>query len=109
MIHSRVLIDNSKTSGIVVWHHFDDVTGEVTYEDRYDLQNFLDVAAMERSADEQKDVDWGRKVASIPGPMYYELKRKGIIEKDDPKQTKLMKWIMDPDNAKFRIWGGRLA
>ena len=44
------------------------------------------------------------KVASIPLPIYYELKRKGIV--DDPKA--LAKWLNDADNRVFRTRAGTL-
>jgi hypothetical protein len=49
---------------------------------------------------------WGEmsKVASIPLPVYYELKRQGIA--DDPKALK--KWLNDRDNQVFRTRAGTL-
>lgn len=49
---------------------------------------------------------WGdmQRVASIPLPVYYELKRQGIA--DDPKALK--KWLNDRDNQVFRTRAGTL-
>ena len=49
---------------------------------------------------------WGEwsKVASIPMPLYYRLKRDGIA--DDPKRMKA--WLNDADNRFFRTRPGRV-
>lgn len=44
------------------------------------------------------------RVASIPMSIYYDLKRKGIL--DDPSAMK--KWLNDPDNRVFRTRPGQV-
>ena len=51
--------------------------------------------------------DWKgdmHKVASIPMSIFYDLKRKGIL--DDPVAMK--KWLNDPDNRVFRTRPGQV-
>ena len=45
-----------------------------------------------------------RKVASVPIALYFELKRRGIL--DDWNELK--KWLNDPDNRFFRTAPGKL-
>tara|TARA_Y100000361_G_scaffold10692_1_gene8590 strand:+ start:132 stop:458 length:327 start_codon:yes stop_codon:yes gene_type:complete len=47
--------------------------------------------------------EWS-KVASIPLTIYYDLKRQGITE----DQTRMKKWLNDPDNKYFRTRAGRV-
>jgi hypothetical protein len=44
----------------------------------------------------------GQRVASIPMTVYWELKRRGVL--DD--QTALRRWLNDPDNRFFRTRPG---
>tara|TARA_B100001057_G_scaffold434388_1_gene464006 strand:+ start:2075 stop:2374 length:300 start_codon:yes stop_codon:yes gene_type:complete len=87
-----------------LWSH-DPVTGikkywHVTGKGEYVVETVMDVKPIVEANKKQrnnmdkrhKDVN---KVASIPLPIYYELKRKGIA--DDPKA--LFKWLNDSDNA----------
>jgi hypothetical protein len=48
-------------------------------------------------------------VAQIPTSIYYDLKRKGIIDdKRDPEMKALRRWLNDPDNRAWRTRPGRL-
>jgi len=49
--------------------------------------------------------DGNNHIASIPLPLYFELKRKGIV--DDRKA--FLKWLSDPDNRFFRTREGKIV
>lgn len=57
-------------------------------------------------AESEKHTPYGEftRVASIPLNIYFELKRKGVI--DDPKALKA--WLNDPDNRFFRTRAGKV-
>ena len=81
----------------------------VKENDEYVIETVQDVTAIADANKRQyndtpnkyRDVN---KVASIPLPIYYELKRKGIV--DDPKA--LARWLNDADNRVFRTRAGTL-
>lgn len=109
VIHSRVLLENPET-GITTIHHYDDTTDEITYEDRFDVEDLFNQNHDEQMLGEVGRANPMRKVASIPLPIYYELKRRGIIDEiNDPKGIKLFRWLEDRDHLKFRVWDGRLV
>lgn len=45
-----------------------------------------------------------RPVASIPLPLAERMMQEGTFNDDDA----MKKWLNDPDNRAFRIWGGRI-
>lgn len=46
-------------------------------------------------------------VASLPMHVYFDLLQRGIIDKHD--DTKLMKWLDDPENRYWRTRPGKLS
>ena len=98
----RRIFDTDPLTGITrYWHVKSD--GEFVIETQQQVSGIAE--ANKRSfADTDTKAKYGdmAKVASIPLNVYYELKRKGIV--DDPKAMK--KWLNDPDNRVFRTRGG---
>jgi hypothetical protein len=47
-----------------------------------------------------------RHVAHIPAIVYLDLEKKGYFKPGNEKL--LSKWLNDPDNRFFRVWGGRI-
>ena len=79
---------------------YDPITGikkywHVTDKGEYVVETVMDVKPIVETNNTDKRHKDVNKVASIPLPIYYELKRKGIA--DDPKA--LFKWLNDSDNA----------
>jgi len=71
------------------------------------VQDVEDVAESNKQSFNQVDerANWQgdmHKVASIPMAIFYDLKRKGIL--DDPAAMK--KWLNDSDNRVFRTRPG---
>ena len=89
-------------AGITKYWHVKS-NGEYVIETVQDVSTIADANKRQYNdtPDRYRDVN---KVASIPLPVYYELKRKGIA--DDPKALK--KWLNDSENQVFRTRAGRL-
>ncbi len=99
---ARVLSNDPET-GIVELFHFDPETEEVTLQTIQEVEPLID--ANKASFNEHTSLDrFGdmTRVASIPMSLYFELKRKGIL--DD--QAALKRWLNDPDNRFFRTRPG---
>lgn len=78
-----------------------DGAGNFTIETRQDCAPI--VAACAILADEPPDKDF-RHVAKIPATVFDKAMREGWLH--DEQAWK--KWLNDPDNRKFRTWGGRV-
>jgi hypothetical protein len=83
--------------------HYDHATDSITLEQVFDCEP---VTELNRA---RQNVDSGWKgdmhcVASIPMPLYMEMRKQGIF--DDEKR--LSKWLNDPENRFFRTKLGRV-
>ena len=110
MIDTRVLSDETGVTGIKRLFHFDDETEQVTIETQQTLDDVLVGTKVLRDAHDER-ARWNHKgiglnlVAQVPMVLLYEMKRRGIDERD---QTALRKWLNDPDNVVFRTRPGRV-
>lgn len=94
------LFDIDPVFGTVTWHHYDPSSGKVTLEVKQVVDHLFEQNWEERKATAgQRFGNW-RKVASIPIAVYWDLKRRGII--DDPKE--FAKWLNRSENAVFRTF-----
>lgn len=98
----KKLFDHDPTTGITKYWH-------VKGNGEYVVETVQDVKQIANQNKRQYNDNTGKfgefsKVASIPLPVYYELKRRGIA--DDPKALK--KWLNDGDNQVFRTKAGKL-
>lgn len=89
-------------NGITKYWHVKD-NGEYAVET---VQDVTKIAEANKRQSNSAGGKWGEmaKVASIPLSVYYDLKRRGII--DDP--VAMRKWLNDPDNFAFRTRAGKL-
>lgn len=100
-------MDRDEAAGIETWHHYDPVTEICTIETKQDV---TEIVASNKSVFAATDerANWrdgmGSRVASIPMSIYFDLKRKGII--DDQKAMKA--WLNDANNRFFRTRPGRI-
>lgn len=80
-----------------------DDPGGIVVETHSDLAPLID---SNKEQYNQAPATWGegRKVASIPLEIYFQLKQQGIA--DDPIQFR--KWLNDPDNRYFRTMPGKV-
>jgi len=102
VIKKRLVSENAAIGQKQYWHDHDD--GSVTIQTVQDVE---DVAESNKQSFNQVDerANWNgdmHKVASIPMAIFYDLKRKGIL--DDPAAMK--KWLNDSDNRVFRTRPG---
>lgn len=99
---NKRIFSQDPTTGITKYWHVSD-KGEYVIETVQDVSKIADLNRAEYNESPSK---WGdvNKVASIPLPVYYDLKRRGIA--DDPKA--LRKWLNDRDNQVFRTRAGTL-
>jgi hypothetical protein len=95
------IFDTDPLTGITRYWHMKD-NGEFVIETEQRIN--VDAANTRARNATDKRTKWGEmaRVASIPLSVYYDLKRKGIV--DDPKAMK--KWLNDPDNRAFRTREG---
>ena len=92
MAEDRRVLDADPLSGITTNFVYEDNGGETA--DNIVIESSQDVTQINRH---QPHGEW-TKVGSIPMTIYYDLKKKGIL--DD--QVKLSAWLNDPDNRAFR-------
>jgi hypothetical protein len=105
------ILSGDRVTGIRrIWHESLS-TGDVVVETQQDV-----TAPLERSQAEYAQFDertpFGKgfmhKVASTPLTIYWELRRRGIIDETDPKKQKYRDWLNDGANRKFRTRPGRV-
>lgn len=101
MGNRRILSHDSATGITKYW--VDNGDGTYTIETDQNMSAIIDSNKKQHNATDKhtKHGEWS-KVASIPMSIYYDLKKKGII--DDPKA--FAKWLNDPDNKYFRTRAG---
>jgi hypothetical protein len=104
VINSRIVSESAAIGQKQVWHDHSD--GSVTIQT---IQNVDGVAEANKQVFNQFDErsNWNgemHRVASIPMSIFYDLKRKGIL--DDPAAMK--KWLNDSENRVFRTRPGQV-
>lgn len=100
------VFDHMHEQGITELFHYDGVDDTFTIETVQDVEPIIDLnRRLFNDAPETGRFKGDMKqVASIPLPLYYDLKAKGII--DDPARLKA--WLNDRDNQLFRTTPGRV-
>jgi hypothetical protein len=98
---NKRIFDTDPMTGITRYWHVTD-RGEFVIETQQKIA--VDESNTRARNATDKRAKWGdmSRVASIPLSVFYDLKRKGIV--DDPKAMK--KWLNDPDNRAFRTREG---
>lgn len=88
-------------TGIRRTFHWDDTTDEFLIQTEQETSNIIE--ANKQAFNDAPD-RWGEwtRVASIPLSVYFDLKKKGII--DD--EVAFKRWLNDPDNRYFRTKAG---
>ena len=99
------LFDFDPMTGTTKWWHYDADRDEATIETVFEVGDIVEQNKAHYAATDER-TRWGEwsKVASIPMPLFYRLKKDGII--DDPSAMK--RWLNDPDNRFFRTRPGRV-
>lgn len=101
----RTLFDRDPLTGATQFFHYDEDTDTSIIETVFDVEPLLDFnKSAFNSIDERATWGDGKMVARIPGPLYAQLKAKGVV--DDEKAFK--SWLNHPDNRFFRTRPGRV-
>lgn len=103
MGNKKILSHDSMTGITKYWK--DNGDGTYTIETDQDMTGIIESNKKQHNATDKhtKHGEWS-KVASIPMTVYYDLKKKGIV--DDPKA--FQRWLNDPDNKYFRTRVGKV-
>lgn len=104
VINSRLISENAEIGQKQYWHDHED--GSVTVQTVQDVSEFAEANKQQFNQFDER-ASWSgdmHRVASIPMSVYYDLKRKGIL--DD--QAAMKKWLNDPDNRVFRTRPGQV-
>ena len=86
------------------WHEDED--GNVTIQTSQDVSDVIEANKLQFNQVDER-ANWKgdlHKIGSIPMSIYYDLKRRGIL--DD--QAALKRWLNDPDNRLFRTRPGQV-
>jgi len=99
----KKVLSHDPATGITRFFHWDDSRDEFVIQTRQETTQIVE--AIKLAYNEAPD-RWGdmTRIASIPASIYFDLKKKGIV--DDPAAFK--RWLSDPDQRFFRTRGGRL-
>lgn len=96
------LFDRDEATGITKYWHVTD-KGEYVVETVQEVTSVIDGNKREYNDTPDRYGEFN-KVARLPLSVYYELKRKGIL--NDPVAMK--RWLNDSDNRAFRTRAGTL-
>lgn len=82
--------------------------GKLIVQETHDFNPVLDKAAALRSAG-KTDFGESKLVGLIPMKLWAEWAKKWGVRPDDKQAMKdvLARELQNPDNAHFRVWGGR--
>ena len=99
----RFILDADAVSGQFSTFEYNPAEDAFLLRHGQDVTNILEANKREFNGEHARHGDGiGRKVASIPLHIYFELRQKGIAQ--DPKALK--RWLNDPDNSAFRTSPG---
>lgn len=104
VINSRLISENQEIGQKQYWHDHED--GSVTVQTVQDTTALAEANKQQFNQFDERS-NWNgdmHRVASIPLSVYYDLKRKGIL--DD--QVAMKKWLNDPENRVFRTRPGKV-
>ena len=105
------LFDHDPITGTKTFFHHDQSSDIITMETQSDVSELIEINKIARNARDER-ANWKgdlHHVASIPMEVYFDLKAKGIINKnEDPEFKRLRAWLNDADNRAFRSRPGRV-
>ena len=88
--------------------HYDEDNDKIIIEQKHDYTPILNQAAQLRS-DGKTDFGESKLVGVIPMKMWAEWAKKWGVKPSDTNGMKevVARELADPDNAAFRVWGGK--
>lgn len=106
------LFDFDPMTGTTELFHWDAETETFAIETIQEVDDLVERNLAARNETDKhtrwKDINW---VASIPNNVFYDLKRRGIGDREDKANgyPKLRRWLDDSENSAFRMRVGRLG
>lgn len=103
------LFDEDPMMGTRQFWHYDPETDQATIETQTDVTELVDRNQYEHRLHDGTRSRWKgdfHRVASIPMPIYEELRSKGMLPTQD--EPAFRRWMNDPDNVVFRTRPGRV-
>jgi hypothetical protein len=102
---SKKFVEYDPLTGVTNYFHALG-NGQYVSEDVVDVAPTKDVnTRLFNDADKRWKHDANNHIASIPLPIYFDLKRKGIVA----DRKAFLKWLSDPDNRVFRTRPGNIV
>lgn len=98
MIRTRPFAHDPDTGAVTKWWHYDDADDTAIIEDVIDLKSVAEFNAEMRKVNTGRFGDGLHWIGSIPMPIYWRLKKRGIF--DDQKAFR--RWWMSDEAAPFR-------
>lgn len=97
----RKVLSHDPSTGITRFFHWDDHKDDFIIQTRQDCAPIVE---SNKTAINEAPSRWGEmtRIASIPVSIYFDLKKKGIV--DD--ETAFKRWLNDPDQRFFRTKAG---
>ena len=105
-----LLVQSDPITRTNLYYHHDYTTGKEMLVEQQDVEPIIERnKRLQNGPETISKTKELRFVASIPGSIHHELKRKGIIRPmaEDPWQRRLMKWL--DAHPKFKTLARRLA
>jgi hypothetical protein len=101
----RFILDADPVSGQYSTFEYDPAEDMYLLKNGQELTNIIEDNKVAYNGEHARHGDgFGRKVASIPLHIYFDLRKKGIVQ--DPKAFK--RWLNDRDNLAFRTSPGHV-
>lgn len=100
----RKLFSSDAATGVRKYWHWDDATDTFVIETEMAAPVLEDIIEANKAKYNDAPDRWGdgQLVASIPIHIYWDLKKRGIVDDD----AAMKRWLNDPDNRFFRVRPG---
>lgn len=103
------LFDEDPITGKREFWHYNPDNDTATIETQVDVEDLVDTNKYEHNLHDGANSPWKgdiHRVASIPMPIWEDLRRKGMLPHQD--EAAFRRWLNDPDNRAFRTRPGRV-
>lgn len=95
---SKFLIDYDPMSGIYSEFAYDAMDNQYVLNSAQDVSGIIEANKIDMNTPQRTIDGLGRKVASIPLSILWDLRKKGIAQDDEA----MARWLNDSDNRFFR-------
>lgn len=102
---AKRLLSENRLTNTKTYHEYDEATDQSVITTSSDVTDIIESnKAQYNATDERAGYSDLNKVASIPMNIYFDLKKRGILN----DQKKMKAWLNDSDNRYFRTRPGRV-